>query len=432
MQELYEILQEIKNTNSKTSKENILRKHKDNEFLTETLKFLFDDLIVTGISSKKIAKPINPMTINNIDLMKLFEYLRSNNSGKDKDIAYAKGMINNARKVFGTDVADMVKGIIIKDYPIGISKVTINKVFGKGFIFKFDVRKGSKFEGKLKPNVQYAQSTKLDGVRSVVLVNDKGVQIFGRSGKTIDGLKEIEKLFNKYYEQTNTPMMFDGELLAIDETESIPNDELFRITSKILRVKGDKSDIKFVMFDNMPLEEFYEGKSKLKFKERRDNLLAFYEQLKVIDPKVIDIVPIHYIGNDMVEIQSVQKKLEDSGFEGSMLDEIDAYYEAKRTKSLLKFKTFHTVDLRCLRVEEHVRGNKVGNIVVDYKGYELGVGSGFSDKDRKLFWEQKDLIEGKIVEISYFEESKNDKGGESLRFPVFKMVRNDKDEVSLN
>ena len=170
MQELYEILQEIKNTNSKTSKENILRKHKDNELLTETLKFLFDDLIVTGISSKKIAKPINPMTINNIDLMKLFEYLRSNNSGKDKDIAYAKGMINNARKVFGTDVANMVKGIIIKDYPIGISKVTINKVFGKGFIFKFDVRKGSKFEGKLKPNVQYAQSTKLDGVRSVVLV----------------------------------------------------------------------------------------------------------------------------------------------------------------------------------------------------------------------------------------------------------------------
>lgn len=203
----------------------------------------------------------------------------------------------------------MVKGIIIKDYPIGISKVTINKVFGKGFIFKFDVRKGSKFEGKLKPNVQYAQSTKLDGVRSVVLVNDKGVQIFGRSGKTIDDLKEIEALFNKYYEQTNTPMMFDGELLAIDETESIPNDELFRITSKILRVKGDKSDIKFVMFDNMPLEEFYEGKSKLKFKERRDNLLAFYEQLKVIDPKVIDIVPIHYIGNDMAEIQSVQKEI---------------------------------------------------------------------------------------------------------------------------
>ena len=64
-------------------------------------------------------------------------------------------MINNARKVFDTDVADMVKGIIIKDYPIGISKVTINKVFGKGFIFKFDVRK----EANLKENLNQMYDT---------------------------------------------------------------------------------------------------------------------------------------------------------------------------------------------------------------------------------------------------------------------------------
>ena len=105
----------------------------------------------------------------------------------------------------------MVKGIIIKDYPIGISKVTINKVFGKGFIFKFDVRKGSKFEGKQTKCT--VQSTKLDGVRSVVLVNDKGANLWSQ-WETIDGLKEIET-FNKYYEQTNTPMMFDGELLGL-------------------------------------------------------------------------------------------------------------------------------------------------------------------------------------------------------------------------
>jgi len=82
-----------------------------------------------------------------------------------------------------------------------------------------------------------------------------------------------------------------------------------------------------------------------------------------------------------------------------------------------------------LRVEEHTRGNKLGSIVVDYKGYELGVGSGFSDKDREYYWNNQDEIVGKIVEISYFEESSNDKGTESLRFPVFKAVR-EKDEVS--
>jgi DNA ligase-1 len=35
-----------------------------------------------------------------------------------------------------------------------------------------------------------------------------------------------------------------------------------------------------------------------------------------------------------------------------------------------------------------------------------------------------------IVEIQYFEESNNEQGGLSLRFPVFKRVRDDKNEES--
>lgn len=231
--------------------------------------------------------------------------------------------------------------------------------------------------------------------------------------------------------------MFDGELLAIDETNSIPNDELFRITSQILRKKGNKTGVEFVMFDTMPLHEFKEGKSTKTFEIRRSDLNCLKDELRTIQleqefPRVINIVDILYVGNDLEEINNVQKQAEAQGYEGTMLDEANAYYEAKRTKTLLKYKTFHTVDLKVLRVEEHIRGNKLGNIVVDYKGYELGVGSGFSDKQRDLYWNNKELIEGKIVEIGYFEESKNDKGGESLRFPTFKMLREDKMEVSYN
>jgi DNA ligase-1 len=36
----------------------------------------------------------------------------------------------------------------------------------------------------------------------------------------------------------------------------------------------------------------------------------------------------------------------------------------------------------------------------------------------------------KIVEIQYFEESSDKEGNLSLRFPVFKQVRNDKNEES--
>ena len=71
-------------------------------------------------------------------------------------------------------------------------------------------------------------------------------------------------------------------------------------------------------------------------------------------------------------------------------------------------------------------------MIVDYKGYSCGVGSGFTDADREYIWNHQEEYLGKIVEIQYFEESKNQDGGISMRFPVFKKLRNDKSEPSYN
>ena len=92
----------------------------------------------------------------------------------------------------------------------------------------------------------------------------------------------------------------------------------------------------------------------------------------------------------------------------------------------------YTVDLRVKRVE---RGNgqnddKMGHVIVNYKGYEVGVGSGFSKEQRIYYWEHPEEIIGKIIEIQCFEETKDKQGNLSLRFPVFKRVRDDKEEES--
>ena len=62
--------------------------------------------------------------------------------------------------------------------------------------------------------------------------------------------------------------------------------------------------------------------------------------------------------------------------------------------------------------------------------YNVRVGSGFTATERDVFWRNPEKIVGKIVEIQYFEVSQNEKGGYSLRFPIFKWVREDKDEPS--
>lgn len=434
---IYDILTEIKNEPSKNGKQDILDKYGDNELLKEVMKFLFDDLIVTGLSKKKIEKVIKPVKteVQLHTLEDMLEYLKLYSSGKQRDIYVVQEFIQSCAEGFGDEVADMIKGIAIKDYPIGISKVTLNKVYGKNFIFKFDVRKGSKFEGGLKHGKEYAVSIKYDGIRVVFIVDENGVKAYGRSGKEIKGLTILEQALWEQYSSTGQAMMYDGELLAFNP-DRLSSEELFKLTSGKIRKDGNKEDIQFVMFDCMPLEEFKEGKSKLKWEARHEQVRLYSTSLNNLcqtitgkDKLFVSFPFILYLGNDINEINRVQAEVEALGYEGTMLDETDAYYEAKRTKSLLKYKTFHTVDLRVLRVEEHTRGNKLGSIVVDYKGYELGVGSGFSDKDREYYWNNQDEIVGKIVEISYFEESSNDKGTESLRFPVFKIVR-DKDEVS--
>ena len=101
-------------------------------------------------------------------------------------------------------------------------------------------------------------------------------------------------------------------------------------------------------------------------------------------------------------------------------------------KELLKVKQMNTCDLQCTAIEEGEGkyAGVLGKIVCNYKGYELRVGSGFTDEQRAYYWKNPWLIVGSIVEIQYFEESNNEQGGLSLRFPVFKRVRDDKDEES--
>lgn len=91
-------------------------------------------------------------------------------------------------------------------------------------------------------------------------------------------------------------------------------------------------------------------------------------------------------------------------------------------------------DIRCTGVEEGSGRNKgtLGALVCDYKGFEVRVGSGFTDYQRDYYWNHRDEIVGKIVQIKYKGETKNKQSGLSVQFPIFEIIRNDKTEPSYN
>lgn len=125
--------------------------------------------------------------------------------------------------------------------------------------------------------------------------------------------------------------------------------------------------------------------------------------------------------------------MESQGKEGVMVNSIDGLYECKRSRELLKVKSFFTADLEIVGFEEgrNKYENMLGNIIVDYKGYNVGIGSGFSDIERLEIWENQDDYIGRVCEIKYFEESSNQNDDSiSLRFGTWEGLRELGKEVS--
>ena len=118
--------------------------------------------------------------------------------------------------------------------------------------------------------------------------------------------------------------------------------------------------------------------------------------------------------------------------EGLMVN-LDVPYKCCRHNGILKVKRFYTMDLPIIGYEEgggRLSGT-LGALVLDYKGNEVKVGSGFSDEQRQLYWKQKDDLIGMLCEVKYKEISTDKRtNAESLQFPVFVALRTDKNEVN--
>lgn len=421
LNEVTEIINQIGSTSRRTEKESILSKNKDNELLKTIFRFVYDSMITTGISKRKLD---NPLAVSEIDLEidtleSLMDYLKENNTGRHKDVCVAKSFLEK----YDGEELKLIRSIILKDLPIGISRTTLNKVYGKDFIQKYSVMLAGKYDReKTKIDDSFTISLKLDGNRITVFNKENGPQFFARSGKEITGLVELEKEFRRL----PIGMVYDGEVSAINH-DGLDSKDLFNLTQTIVRRKGEKTGLELIMFDMLPIEEFNSGKSKKVFSERMEDMNKLFKTIQY--QGFIKKVPHYYTGKDVEAIDHFLDIVMAEGEEGLMINFSNAHYETKRSKGILKVKEFHTADLRCVGVKEDIRGGKCGSITVLYKGYKVDV-SGLKDKDKISFWENPDLVVGKLIEVKYKDESSNALGGLSLRHPNFLRIRDDKDEVS--
>jgi DNA ligase-1 len=124
------------------------------------------------------------------------------------------------------------------------------------------------------------------------------------------------------------------------------------------------------------------------------------------------------------------------GWEGLILRK-NASYKGKRSKDILKVKKFYddeyvikSVTMGPFRYIDSDTGLEVekellSRVSIEHKGHDVGVGSGFSLAQRKHYHANPNELIGKTVTVTYFEESQDENGNPSLRFPTIKHIYED-------
>ncbi|HDK7194970.1 TPA: hypothetical protein PTV74_003278 [Clostridium botulinum] len=422
LKECLEILKNIGNNSSRIAKENILKENKDNQLLKDILFFLYNPYIVTGMNTKKLNKKVKSEIKNELNtIIDVINFLKMNNTGTDEHIKTIQNWINNQELQY----QDILKQLATKTLKIGVTAKTINKIH-KNFIPEFNVMLAEKYyENINKVNGEFIITTKLDGNRMVLIKENGATRLFSRQGQSIEGLLDIIKDAENLKDNT----VYDGEVLLKND-KNLDSKQLFQETQKIIRKKDtNKTNLIFNIFDMMPLDEFKQGKSINDTLTRKNQLHALLGSLKM---DWIKEVPILYAGTNKNRIDKLLNEAIRNGEEGIMINLANAKYQCKRTKDLLKVKIMNSADCKIIGYEGGTGRNEgvLGAFLIDYKGHNVKVGSGYTDEDRKMFWENKNNFIGKIMEVQYFEETKNQNGGISLRFPVYKCIRTDKIEPS--
>jgi len=440
------IINAIQKTSGTNDKKTILIRNQSNQALRDILKFIYNPYLKAGISAAKLKKVLSFSAANavgerhhvDVNYVEVIEYLSTHTTGSDADLLMAARFINSTKLAYNSDIAyELAKAIVTQNLKIGVAVKTLNEVFGVDFIPVVGCMLGTKYSdlGPNKIEWPCIVTEKLDGIRRI-LVKENGVcRLFSRSGHEDTGLVDIVKEARLLPNNT----VYDGELLAAGTyRDSIA---LRQVTNSIASLLGTKTGLIFNIFDMAPVDEFYRGISGQVALVRKvtlgailmDNSIALLPTRQPADELIkkfglhqelsfIKSVPILGYINELSEADEIVKGIWGRGGEGIMLNTKNGRYEVKRSKHLIKVK--HTEEMN-LTIVDFIEGTgkyegMLGSLVVAYKGHKVGVGTGFTDNQRRDIWENQGKYIGRNIEFDTFGESTDKFGTVSLNCPVFK------------
>lgn len=326
------------------------------------------------------------------------------------------------------DYEELIHCIVDKDLKTRAGDKLINKAI-PDHIPEFSVALADKYNPDIVDwKDGWYVSRKIDGARCIAIVDDHGnATFYSRTGKAFDTL-DIVRDGIKALGVTN--VVFDGELCLVDEDG---NEDFQGIMKQLKKKDHTIPNPSYKIFDLITHDEFYSKKGEYNrpYSIRYADLIG---TMQLNECPCLTVLDQDKIKNDDHFAEWVAKSTEQK-WEGLML-RADEPYKGKRSKDLLKYKSFSDDEYEVVDVEmgpfryvkdgQETEETMLSCVTIKHKGYDVRVGSGFSIEQRQEFYCNPCKILGKQILVQYFEETKNQDGGISLRFPTFKYLYGEK------
>lgn len=407
-------------SSSSLKKKQILLDHSRDAFIIKAMEYTYNPYKKFGVHKKTADK--NPSLSIDLysDLWGMLDDLNERRiTGHD-----AIAAVNGFTAQLGSAERDMVFAILDGDLKMRASGTLINDVI-PGTIPSFSVALAQKYEPKyadFEREVFYG-SRKLDGVRCICRKEGNSVTFYSRAGHEFMTLSraadEVRKIPGNF--------VLDGEVCLVDKNGT---EDFQGVMKQIKKKDFTMPNPMYLLFDMLTLDEF-DSEGILCETPLSDRLIRITEALNSPGVNSSILKKVNQVQMNDETFGELTAQAASLGWEGIMIRR-DVAYVGKRSSDLLKVKKFyddeyivleaHMGPIRWVEGGVEVERDCLSYVVIEHKGHRVRVGSGFSKEQRDSYYKNPAGIIGKTVCVKYFEETHNQLGGISLRFPTIKHI----------
>lgn len=279
---------------------------------------------------------------------------------------------------------------------IGVPPTLVNKVYGKDTVYEVAMMRPSNYYGNEDyiRNRRFTLTPVLNGLRCMAIIEDGETYLYATHG-IIEGCDHIIKDLN---DCRFTDVVFEGEIIYMSDDAATIDDNYKTLTVKQIASMSDEEirHLKFYIRDILSTDSFKVRRNNVNYTDRRDYLEANFKETKNVK-----LLPTLFRGVGGRNIIRTFKRAKEAGLRGIYINLDFDTYKFSTTRSWMKLNVMGAADLMIVDYVKNAEKDILNGFVVDYKGSLITVPLGYTNEERKYFWEHREDFLGRIATVSF-------------------------------